>query len=91
MLELIQRAPTLMDLLKQLVVRQDERKPFLSFLASQILMKSHNMHMGLVQRAVSIMLYGNGTSKEVSVVFFCIELKKKITVSNFRCRGICSH
>ena len=74
MLELVQRAPTLMHLLKQLVVRQDERKPFLCFLASQIL-KSHNMHMGLVQRAVSVMLYGNGTSKEVSVVFFCIEKK----------------
>ena len=37
-----QRALTLMHLLNQLVVRQDERKPFLCFLASQIL-KSHNM------------------------------------------------
>ena len=43
MLELVQRAPTLMHLLKQLVVRPDERKPFLCFLASQIL-KSHNAH-----------------------------------------------
>ena len=65
MLELLQRVPTLMSLLKEVVRRSDEKKPLLCFLASQLL-KAHNQHMGLVQRAVSIMLYGNGTSKQVS-------------------------
>ena len=66
MLELLQRVPSLMSLLKELVIRSDEKKPLLFFLASQLL-KAHNQHMGLVQRAVSIILYGgNGTSKQVS-------------------------
>lgn len=63
--ELMQRVPTLMNLLKQLVKRSAEKVPLLCLLASQLL-KSCHQHMGLVQRAVSIMMYGNGAAKQVS-------------------------
>ena len=64
MLELLRMAPTLMSLLSQLVQRPAEQKPLLCFLASQLL-KSRHHHMGLVQRAVSVMMYGNATAKQV--------------------------
>ena len=63
-MELLQKIPTLMSLLSQLVGRASERSPLICLLASMILKSRHN-HMGLVQRAVSIMLYGNGTAKQV--------------------------
>ncbi len=64
-LELTQKIPTLMSLLSHLIPKPDEHKPLLCFLASPIL-KSRHQRMGLVQRAVSIMMYGNGTAKQVS-------------------------
>ena len=63
-MELLQKIPTLMSLLSQLVGRASERSPLICLLASMILKSRHN-HMGLVQRAMSIMLYGNGTAKQV--------------------------
>ena len=63
-LELEDKMPTLLILLKQLLPRPMEQKPLLCLLASQLL-KSRHQRMGLVQRAVSVMLYGNGSSKEV--------------------------
>ncbi len=68
-----------MHLIRQLIAKSNEKKPLLCFLASQIL-KSRNMHIGLVQRAVSILLYGNGTSKEASMVF---NVLKKISLQVF--------
>ena len=65
MLELLNKVPTLMTLLSQLIKKPAEKKPFLCMVVSQIL-KSCNQCMGLVQRAVSVMMYGNGTSKQVS-------------------------
>ena len=64
-LELLQNMPTLMQLLFQLVGRAQNRTPLLCMLATMIL-KSRHHHMGLVQRAVSVMLYGNGTAKQAS-------------------------
>lgn len=64
-LELMQKTPTLMLLLSRLVGRAADRLPLVCLLASMIL-KSRHHHMGLVQRAVSLMLYGNGTAKQVS-------------------------
>lgn len=64
MLELLHMAPTLMSLLSQLVKRPAEKKPLLCLLSSQLL-KSRHHHMGLVQRAVSVMMYGNSTAKQV--------------------------
>ena len=63
-LELVQKMPTLMVLLCQLVGRAVDRYPLVCLLASMIL-KSRHRHMGLVQRAISVMLYGNGTAKQV--------------------------
>ena len=60
-LELVRKLPTLMSLLSHLLPRPMERKPLLCLLASQLL-KARNQHMGLVQRAISMMLYGSGTS-----------------------------
>lgn len=64
-LELLKKMPTLMALLSHLIPKPTERKPMLCFLASQLL-KARHQHMGLVQRAVSIMMYGNGTAKQVN-------------------------
>ena len=63
-LELIQEMPTLMSLLSQLI-GQCSHHSLLCLIATMIL-KSRHRHMGLVQRAISVMLYGNGTAKEVS-------------------------
>ena len=63
-LELQKNVPTLMSLLINLVRRPAESKPLLCLLASQIV-KARHQRMGLVQRAVSVMLYGNGTAKQV--------------------------
>ena len=63
-LELEQKTPTLLSLLSQLVGRASERSPLICLLASMIIKSRHN-HMGLLQKAVSIMLYGNGTAKQV--------------------------
>lgn len=65
-LELNQNIPTLMSLLSQLIPNPTEHKPLLCFVASQLL-KSRHQRMGLVQRAISIMLYGHGTAKQVSL------------------------
>ena len=80
-LELQKNMPTLMTLLSQLVGRASERSPLICLLLSMILKSRHN-HMGLVQRAVSVMLYGNGTAKQVSVIkCVCKNLKASIYVS----------
>ena len=63
--ELLNKIPTLMSFLTQLIPRPEKSKPLICMLASQIL-KSRHPHMGLVQRAVSVLLYGNGTAKQVS-------------------------
>ena len=55
MMEYEKMMPTFMTLLKQLVPKPIEHKPLLCQVASQIL-KSRHQRMGLVQRAVSIML-----------------------------------
>ena len=63
-LELSRNIPTLMSLLRQLVKQPAKKKPLLCCLASQLL-KSRHQRLGLVQRAVSVMMYGNGTAKQV--------------------------
>lgn len=63
-LELFKKVPTLMSLLSRLVNRPAERTPLLCLIASQLL-KCRHQRLCLVQRAVSVMLYGNGTAKQV--------------------------
>lgn len=62
-LELQHKLPTLIQLLCCLV--RNQSKPFISSLACQLL-KDNHPKLGLMQRAVSVLLYGNGTSKHVS-------------------------
>lgn len=84
-LELQNKVPTLMSLLKQIVKLPAEKKPLLCFLGSQLL-KSRHQHMGLVQRAISVMLYGNGTAKQVCLL--CKSLKKKDILLSLSVLGI---
>ena len=64
MLELSRKVPTLISLLKQLINHSSEREPLLCFIVSQLLKCSHQ-RLCLVQRAISVMMYGNGTVKQV--------------------------
>lgn len=64
MLEYEKMLPTLVMLLRNLIPKPMNKKPLICFVAS-LLLKSRHQRMGLVQRAVSIMLYGNGSSKQV--------------------------
>lgn len=63
-LELIRKMPTLMSLLSQLVPKPEEHTALICMIASQLL-KCRHRQLCLVQRAVSIMFYGNGTAKQV--------------------------
>ena len=55
-LELKKKVPTLMSLLCSLV--RNKSLPFMSSLACQLI-KDHQPKLGLMQRAVSVLLYGN--------------------------------
>ena len=64
---LVQKLPTMMSLLTQLtqlIQSPAEQKPMLCFMVS-LLLKSGHQYMGLVEHAC-VMMYGNGTSKQVS-------------------------
>ena len=65
MLEYAKMIPTLIMLLESLIPNPTARKPLVCFVAS-LLLKCRHQRMGLVQRAISIMLYGNGSSKQAS-------------------------
>ena len=67
MLELERKVPTLLTLLKHIVPQPAEQRPLICLVVSQLL-KSRHRRMGLVQRAVSIMLYGNSSSKQVRII-----------------------
>ena len=70
-LELIQKMPSLMSLLSQVIGRSKERSSLLCLIATMIL-KSRHRKLGLVQRALSVMLYGNGTAKQASVWYISV-------------------
>ena len=72
LLELQSMMPTLMHLLMKLVANPTKKKPLLCLLASQLLKQRHPK-LGLVQRAMSVLLYGNGTNKQVRIcVLLCV-------------------
>lgn len=62
--ELEQNMPTFILLLRHLMPKADGK--FLSFIVAMIL-KRRCKHMSLVQRVISVMLYGNAAQKEVGV------------------------
>jgi len=63
-LELKENLPTLTSLLALIIPHSSEELPLIC-LAASMLLKSRHQQLGLVQRAVSVMLYAHGTSKEV--------------------------
>ena len=63
-LEYEKMVPTLLTLLKNLIPRSTLKKPLLCLVVSMIL-KSRHQRMGLVQKVVSVMMFGNGSSKQV--------------------------
>ena len=67
LLELQQHVPTLMSLLSRLVGKSAGRSPLRCLLPSMIL-KSRHHQLSLVQRAISVMLYGNGTAKQAKCI-----------------------
>lgn len=66
-LDLRRKMPIFMSLLYELVPKPESRLPLICMIASQLL-KCRHRQLCLVQRAVSVMLYGNGTSKQVQFV-----------------------
>lgn len=82
--EFYARVPTMMSLLKSILPKSDEK--FLLFLVSLVL-KKRCKHLSLVQRVISIFLYGYAANRQVSlfafdnnVLFVCIPLDRFITV-----------
>lgn len=65
--EFMVNIPTLMNFFQYIVPRPTENIPLICLMVSQLL-KSRHSQLGLVQRAVSVTLYGHGTSKQVSAV-----------------------
>lgn len=63
-MEMKKHMPTLMSLLSLIVPLPEEKEPLLCMLTAQLL-KARHQRMSLVQRAVSLMLYGSGTRKQV--------------------------
>lgn len=63
-LELEKSVPTLTSLLMKLVKRPRENQPLICLLSSMIV-KQRSPKLGLVQRAITVALYGNGTHKSV--------------------------
>lgn len=64
--ELSQHLPTLMMILSNVIPKSVERKPLQCLIASQLL-KCRHPKMGLVQQAMSVMLYGNSVAKQVTI------------------------
>ena len=64
LVEFEQNVPTLILLLRHLMPKADGK--FLSFIVAIILKR--RKHMSLVQRVISVMLYGNAAQKEVGVL-----------------------
>ena len=62
--ELYQNMPTLMLILSKVIPNSEGRKPLQCMIVSQLL-KTRHPHMCLVQRVVSVMMYGNGVAKQV--------------------------
>lgn len=76
--ELDKNVPILLKLIQRLLPKSE--KKFISYLICSIL-KKRCMHMSLVQRAFSFLLYANGTNKEVRI--FCM-----IIIDLYICRSM---
>jgi len=64
MIEYAKTTPTLVYLLQCLIPKASSKVPFVCFMIS-LLLKCRHQRMSLVQRAISVLFYGNGTTKQV--------------------------
>lgn len=79
-LELSAGLPTLINFLVQIIPRPKDSIPLVCMIASQLL-KGRHQRMSLVQRAVSTMLYGNGTKKQVRLLHMpCMDMKSMLII-----------
>ena len=69
MTELSKALPTPITLLQFLIPNAADKKPFVCFVAS-LLLKCRHQRMSLIQRAISVLLNGNGSTKQVGVLLF---------------------
>ena len=76
--EFAYKLPTLLALLKGILPKSDDK--FLTFVIAMILKKKCK-HMSLVQHVISVLLYGNATSKEVDNMFM-------MCINHFICLGV---
>jgi hypothetical protein len=64
--ELAQKMPTLMKLLYTIITqRNGKKKKILTCLIACMILKGRNKQMALLQRVISVLLYGNGCIKQV--------------------------
>lgn len=64
--EFQRRVPLLLELLRSILPKSD--KAFLVFIISLIL-KKRNQKMSLMQRLISVVLYGNAAHKQVCIIY----------------------
>lgn len=68
--ELASKAPTLLHMYRKLF--RGAGKPLICFAISMIIKYRSPKKMGVVQRAISTVMYGNGANKQVSVLFMML-------------------
>ena len=83
-LEYQAKVPTLLALLTGLLPKAE--KSFIAFVVS-LLLKRRYKHMSLVQRVISLVLYGNAAKKQVSGVTVALHGR----LSPYRYTTACSH
>ena len=71
MSDLTHYAPMLMSVLGRTVKNPSQSTPFLCTVASMLMKKWSNTN-SLLQQAVSVLLYGNGATKSVSIMYTCL-------------------
>ncbi len=81
MSEFEKKLPTLVNVLKGILPRPAQQRPLLGLLISQLL-KSRHQRMGLVQRAISLMLYGNGAGKQVRPCMHALYIRILININS---------
>ena len=79
---MLEKLPTLVLLLKGIIPFPQNQRPLLCLLLSQIV-KSRHQRLCLVQRVISVMFYGNGTSKQVMWERWAYNILTKLFLSDF--------
>ena len=81
------RVPVLLGLLRSILPKSD--KAFLGFVIS-LLLKKRNQKMSLMQRLVSVLLYGNAAHKQVHFSILCVQMYLNYLISFCRYTDTCS-